>query len=66
MDNIRQFGMTFNNWNKLYHSKGREKGGTEFLKDQLMVLQLAIENAEQLDQHYSKPDNGITHWNYKG
>ncbi len=59
-------GVSFNQWNELYHGNGREKGGTEWLKNQLMILNLAIENAEQLDQHYNDKTPYLNNWNYNG
>ena len=61
-----RYGATFNDWTNAYHSHGRERGGTEWLEDQLTVLQLAIENAKQLDIHYNKPEPATDRWNYNG
>ena len=61
----KNWGMTSNDWNALYHENGREKGGTEFLANQLLTLKLALENAKELDEYYSKPQD-YGYWNYNG
>ena len=54
-------GITFNQWNAAYH-----KYGTAWLEDQLVVLQAAIDNSKQLDEHYATPQRDSTRWNYNG
>lgn len=64
---IKQYGMTFNDWNELYHLKGKDKGGTGFLESQLQTLKLAIDNAKELDYHYKYLANSnIERWNFNG
>ena len=60
------YGVTFNNWNDLYHRNGRENGGTEWLEHQLITLQCAIDNAKGLDKHYTNDIPEIKKWNYNG
>lgn len=58
---MSEYGVTFNEWTEAYH-----KYGTEWLKDQMMVLGLALHNAKQLDKHYSKPQSDdIGEWKWK-
>lgn len=53
-------GFTFNDWTTAYHEYG-----TEWLEHQLMVLQLAVENAKLLDKHYSEPQpTTALRWEY--
>lgn len=60
---MKSYGVTFNEWNIAYHDYG-----LEWLEDQLMVLQIAVDNAYQVEEHNAtpEPEVPIGEWRYKG
>ena len=58
---MKPYGVTFNEWNIAYHDYG-----LEWLEDQLMVLQIAVDNAKQLQEYKYTPTTPIDEWKYKG